>query len=152
MRLLWVKIRCLKSAVTLFFWAKSNLPLMGLSNEVLYILAAQEAAKQPEVKVGDTKKNPGLEPRPLLFGLNGRISFRFPTLTFGSFAVSWATRVHSISFESPDTEENEFTLKKEFESTFRVFFLHSKNPHFNSIYLVRVPFLTGIAVFLSKNS
>jgi len=44
-------------------------------------------------------------------------------------------------------------LKKEFESTFLVLFLHSKNPHsgpmdhvFNSVYLLRVPFLTVIAV------
>ena len=41
---------------------------MGFSNEVLYILAAQGAAKQPEVKVGDTKKNLGLEPGPHMIG------------------------------------------------------------------------------------
>ena len=35
---------------------------MGLSNEVLCILVAQGAAKLPEVKVEDTKKNLGLEP------------------------------------------------------------------------------------------
>ena len=38
---------------------------MGLLNEVLFILIAQGAAKLPEVKVGDTKKNLGLEPWPL---------------------------------------------------------------------------------------
>ena len=32
---------------------------MGLSNEVLFIHVAQGAAKLPEVKVGDTKKNAG---------------------------------------------------------------------------------------------
>ena len=37
---------------------------MGLSNEVLFILVAQGAAKLPEVKVGDTKKDLGLEPGP----------------------------------------------------------------------------------------
>ena len=35
---------------------------MGLSNELLLIHVAQGAAKLPEVKVGDTKKNLGLEP------------------------------------------------------------------------------------------
>ena len=35
---------------------------MGLLNEVLFIHVAQGAAKLPEVKVGDTKKNLGLEP------------------------------------------------------------------------------------------
>ena len=37
---------------------------MGLSNEVLCILVPQGAAKLPEVKVGDTKKNLGHEPGP----------------------------------------------------------------------------------------
>ena len=37
---------------------------MGLSNEVLFIHVAQGVAKLPEVKVGDTKKNLGLKPRP----------------------------------------------------------------------------------------
>ena len=35
---------------------------MGLSNEVLCMLVAQGAAKLPEIKVGDTEKNPGLKP------------------------------------------------------------------------------------------
>ena len=37
---------------------------MGLSNEVLFILVAQGAVKQPEVKIGDTKKNLGVKPWP----------------------------------------------------------------------------------------
>ena len=41
---------------------------MGLSNEVLCMLVAQEAAKLPEVKVGDSKKNFGPEPWPCLSG------------------------------------------------------------------------------------
>ena len=36
--------------------------------------------------------------------------------------------MHSISFESPDTGEIGFSLKK-FDSTFKDFFLHSTNPH-----------------------
>ena len=35
---------------------------MGLANEVLFIHVAQGVAKLPKVKVGDTKKNLGLEP------------------------------------------------------------------------------------------
>ena len=34
---------------------------------------------------------------------------------------------------------------------FKLGFALSKSPHFNSVYLVRVPFLTGISVW-SKNS
>ena len=32
-------------------------------------------------------------------------------------------------------------------TVFRVFYLHPKNPRFNGVYVVRVPSLTGIAVF-----
>ena len=65
---------------------------MGFSNEVLFILVAEGAAKLLEVKVGDTKKNLGLEPRPHSSGADNveqqNFFFRPPTLTFGSFAVS----------------------------------------------------------------
>ena len=55
--------------------------------------------------------------------------------------------MHSNSFESPDSGANGFKLqKKVIKRTFKVSFLDSKNPHFNSVYLVRVPFLSGIAV------
>ena len=37
-------------------------------------------------------------------------------------------------------------VEKECGSALRVFYLHSKYPHFNSTYLVRVPFSSGIAV------
>ena len=37
---------------------------MELSNEVIFALVTQRAAMLPEVKVGGTKKDPGLEPGP----------------------------------------------------------------------------------------
>jgi len=51
----------------------------------------------------------------------------------------------SISFESPDFGVIGFTFKK-FDNTFKIFFLHLKNPPCISVDLVRVPFLTGIIV------
>ena len=42
--------------------SKSNCSFIGLLNEELFILLGQGAAKLQEFKVGDTKKNPGLEP------------------------------------------------------------------------------------------
>ena len=66
--------------------------LKRLSYEVLFNLVAQGAAKIPEVKVGDTKKNLGLES-----GLHSNgadrakrqnFFYKPPTLTFGTFAVS----------------------------------------------------------------
>ena len=56
--------------------------------------------------------------------------------------------MHSISFESPDTGANEFSLKKSLKALLdRLLFLHSKNPHFNSVYIGMMPFLTSMAVF-----
>ena len=57
--------------------------------------------------------------RVVQIGPSGRIFFRPQTLTFGSFAVFWATRMHSISFEIPDTGAIEFltsTLTFQFRS------------------------------------
>ena len=42
--------------------------------------------------------------------------------------------MYSLSFESHDTGANGFNFEK-------------SDPHFNSVYLVRLPFLTGIAVY-----
>ena len=39
---------------------------------------------------------------------------------------------------------------QEISNNFRLGFAQSKRPHFNSVYLVRVPFLTGIAVCVIK--
>ena len=38
--------------------------------------------------------------------------------------------------------------KKEYNRIDNVFYSHSKYPHFNSAYLLRIPFSSGIAVFL----
>ena len=47
--------------------------------------------------------------------------------------------MHSILYESPDIGA---IIYKEFESSFSVFLLQSKNPYSNSVYLVRVPLQT----------
>ena len=72
-----------------------------LSNEPLFIIIAQEAAKLWPIKVGDLKKNPGLDSGPHSSGPCGRIFFRLPTLTGHSFATPWAMMMKSGSFESP---------------------------------------------------
>ena len=66
MGLLWFEIKCLKSAVTLFFKAKSNLSLFRFLNELLCILVAQGATKLVEQGQSESsEKNPGL-----VFGLH----------------------------------------------------------------------------------
>ena len=37
-------------------------PVLGLSNEVVCILVAQESAELPSIKVGGLKKNPAFQP------------------------------------------------------------------------------------------
>ena len=63
-----MEIKCLKSAVMLFFKLNPVGPYLGLSNEVLCILVAQGASKLPEVKFRDTKRNMGLESGPHIPG------------------------------------------------------------------------------------
>ena len=56
--------------------------------------------------------------------------------------------MHTSSFERSRYIFSEaYYLKKEFESTFHLSFLFSKKFHFDSSHLVRVPFLTGKAVY-----
>ena len=43
---------------------------MGLSNEIIFTLAAQGAAKVPEFKVGDIKEIQNLNPGPNSSGAN----------------------------------------------------------------------------------
>ena len=57
-RTVWGKISYLKSAARLFFKLSANIHGLGLSNELLFIIKAQEAAKMWSVKVGDPKKLP----------------------------------------------------------------------------------------------
>ena len=52
----------------------------------------------------------------------------------------------TTSFEIPDTGANGFCLAMSLKH-FKGIFFQSKNPHFNTVYVVRVPFLTGIAVY-----
>ena len=66
MGLLWMEIKYLKSAVTLFV----PCPLVGLSNEVLKNLVPQGATELPEVKLEMWKKDPGLDSSPLVRGSN----------------------------------------------------------------------------------
>ena len=49
--------KILKSAFKLFFKLNPFAPVSGLSNEIIFTLLAQEAAKLPNVKVGSLKKN-----------------------------------------------------------------------------------------------
>ena len=53
---------------SLSFKVESNLSFFGALNEALCILVTQETEKLPEVKFRDTKRNPGLEPRPRTHG------------------------------------------------------------------------------------
>ena len=62
------------------------------------------------------------------------------------FAVSWATRMHNTSFESPDIGGIRFSPRKSLTVLFKGFF------SLNCVSLVKVPFLTNIAVYYSVAS
>ena len=51
-----------KSAFKLFFTLNPFAPVLGLSNEILCNVVAQETAKLPHVKVGGLKKNSATPP------------------------------------------------------------------------------------------
>ena len=72
----------------------------------------------------------------------GRIFCCPPTLTAGSYAALWPSETHSTSVDVVFVQES--------SSTFKVFYLHSKYPHFNSTYLVRVPFHSTVAALSTK--
>ena len=133
----------------IFLKLNTNTSISWISNVVLCILVAQEMAKLPNVKFGGLKKILPLGPicisrvRP---GLETRISFLLPNQTSCIFAIPWGTRIHSSLFESPEQGPIGSSLKK-CDCNLKVFHLHSKSTYFNSTYLLKVPFLTGIAVY-----
>ena len=105
-----------KSAFTLFI--KLNLigPCLGISNEILRILVAQRATKLLEDEVGGLKI---LRPSAHFYWMK-KLSmlckqphfFRPSTLTSCSFASPWATRMHSVSFESSEHGTTGISFKK----------------------------------------
>ena len=84
-------------------WASTkNKYESDLSNEVLYDLLDQEAAKISEVKVGNRKKSSRSTRHLGASVLNlaeSAISYQPPALTSDIFAASLSTRVYSALFE-----------------------------------------------------
>ena len=75
---------------------------------------------------------------------------RPPTLKASNFATLWLTDPKFLALKDLNLFK---TVSKVQEASIilGVYFALSKWPHFNSVYLVRVPFLTGIAVWLDHN-
>ena len=97
MGLFWVKIKCFKSAIKLIFSAYCNFSLFGHSNEVLCIIVPSIGYEVIRCQSWRSEKDLGLKPGQHSSNANpakGQNFFRPLTLTFGSFAVSWATIMH----------------------------------------------------------
>ena len=62
MRVLRVKRKYLKILSNSYFMLNPITPISGLSNEILFILVAQETAKLPKIKFGGLKKILPLSP------------------------------------------------------------------------------------------
>ena len=84
-------------------------------------------------------KNFDAQPDPHL-GLSSEYFFTIPTLYSDTFVAHLAIKVHNTSFESSEEGQIRFALKK----SGKVYFYGILSPlHFNSTYLVRVPFVRG---------
>ena len=62
MRVLWMEIKCIKSAARLLDSNWVNKGSLDLSKEVLWVSVGQGGAELPAVKVGGVKKNSAARP------------------------------------------------------------------------------------------
>ena len=149
MRLLWVE----KNTVKLFFRLNLIAPIPRLSNEILCIVVAQGTAKLPTVKVGGLIKILLLSPIHTTRVWPGSGSFFFvsPNLTTIILAASWASRMHSTSFESPKQGAIRFTLKKSVIALFRHFISTQHNSISITLKLSKRAILTPVAVSRLSN-
>ena len=113
----------------------------------------QRASKLPAFKVGGLMKKSAIRPRPHL-NQSARVRTRAKSnhsqsLMAGNFAALWSADLKFSALKDLNPF-NTVPKVQEASIVLRVGFSLSKWPHFNSIYLVRVPFLTGIAVYLSS--
>ena len=97
------------------------------------------------------KKNSAERPgsNPLCPRWSARQNFFWPpTLTARSSASLWPSETQSTSLErSKPPLLIDLVSVQESSRTFKVFYLHSKWPHFSSVYVVRVPVFFGSSVF-----
>ena len=92
---------------------------------------------------------PGIEPGQTGWlgpGPAGRLFLRPPTLTAGNFAALWPTDPKFLALKDLNPFKTVSKVQKT-SSILRVGFALSKWPHFNSAYLLRVPYSSGIAVY-----
>ena len=74
---------------------------------------------------------------------------RPPTLKAGNFTTLYSTDPIFTVLKDINLLKK-FMKNQEASNNFKLGFAPSERPHFNSIYLVRVPFLNGIAVCKTK--
>ena len=82
-----------------------------------------------------------------LTGLSGDFFLRSPTLKAGKFSALSLTYRSNIDCMERSKPFKKYTKNQEASNNFKLGLALSNIPHFNSVYLKRVPFLTGIAVF-----
>ena len=150
MRSLWKGIKCNKSAARLLDTDCVNKGGLDLTKEVLWVSVGQRAAELWAVKVGSQKNFLPIGPvrsRITRAGQIGRIFFWPPTLTAHSSAALWPTETHSTSLERSKPLLLTQFLSKSLTALLTSFFLCSKWPHFNRVYVVRVPIFFSTTVF-----
>ena len=111
----------------------------------------QRASKLPAFKVGGLMKKSAIRPRPHL-NQSARVRTRAKSnhsqsLMAGNFAALWSADLKFSALKDLNPF-NTVPKVQEASIVLRVGFSLSKWPHFNSIYLVRVSFITDIAVHI----
>ena len=113
--------------------------------------ADQRAAKLPSIKLWEWFDFARVRTRADWFKWGrGRMAdffMRPPTLKAGNFEALWLIDPIFTALKVLNPLKRYFK-HQEASYNFKLGFALSNRPHFNSVYLVRVPFLTGIAVWM----
>ena len=111
----------------------------------------QRAAKLPAIKLWEwLDRDRGSNPGRLADWGRGRLAdffLRPPTLTASNFAALWPTDPKFLALKDLNLLKKDTRYQKTSDN-FRLGFAMSKRTHFNSAYLLRVPFSSGIAVHM----
>ena len=114
----------------------------------------QRAAKLPAIKLWEWFDFARVRTRADWFKWGrGRMAdffMRPPTLKAGNFEALWLIDPIFTALKVLNPLKRYFK-HQEASYNFKLGFALSNRPHFNSVYLVRVPFLTGIAVCANLN-
>ena len=130
-------MKCLKSVTTPHFKQKLIAPILGIINEILWILVAQGAAKRHNVKLGGQKKMSFLA-----LSVTEFIWYKGGSIPSGEefFVTSNFDHIQPLELQECMVSHLKFwfLFSKERSSTFKAFHIGSKLPYLSSTYVMVV--------------